>query len=134
MKDSFVFRNHLCIAFEILSVNLYELIKQNQFRGLSTNLIRVFVTQILDALTVLFKAKIIHCDLKPENILLKRLLVKRLWRIRLTHLYYSCIMNSLESPSIKVIDLGSACHENQTVYTYIQSRFYRSPEVLLGLP
>ncbi|KAJ3351731.1 dual specificity protein kinase yak1 [Kappamyces sp. JEL0680] len=71
MKDSFVFRNHLCIAFEMLSVNLYELIKQNQFRGLSTNLIRVFTTQILDALTVLYKAKLIHCDLKPENILLK---------------------------------------------------------------
>jgi serine/threonine protein kinase len=33
-----------------------------------------------------------------------------------------------------VIDFGSACHENQTVYTYIQSRFYRSPEVLCGLP
>jgi dual specificity protein kinase YAK1 len=72
MKDSFLFRNHLCIAFEMLSVNLYELIKQNQFRGLSTNLIRVFTTQILDALTVLYKAKLIHCDLKPENILLKR--------------------------------------------------------------
>ena len=72
MRDSFVFRNHLCIGFEILSVNLYELIKQNQFRGLSTNLIRVFTTQILDALTTLFKAKLIHCDLKPENILLKR--------------------------------------------------------------
>ena len=35
---------------------------------------------------------------------------------------------------IKIIDFGSACHERQTVYTYIQSRFYRSPEVLLGLP
>ncbi|KAJ1550781.1 dual specificity protein kinase yak1 [Nowakowskiella sp. JEL0078] len=107
MKDTFVFRNHLCIIFEILSVNLYELIKQNQFRGLSTNLVRVFVSQILDALTVLNRAKIIHCDLKPEV---------------------------LDSPIIKVIDFGSACHENQTVYTYIQSRFYRSPEVLLGLP
>jgi dual specificity protein kinase YAK1 len=40
----------------------------------------------------------------------------------------------LESPIIKVIDFGSACDERQTVYTYIQSRFYRSPEVLLGLP
>jgi len=40
----------------------------------------------------------------------------------------------LQSPQIKVIDFGSACHERQTVYTYIQSRFYRSPEVLLGLP
>ncbi|KAJ3112468.1 dual specificity protein kinase yak1, partial [Nowakowskiella sp. JEL0407] len=112
MKDTFLFRNHLCIIFEMLSVNLYELIKQNQFRGLSTNLVRVFVSQILDALTVLNRAKIIHCDLKPENILLK----------------------NLDSPTIKVIDFGSACHENQTVYTYIQSRFYRSPEVLIGLP
>ena len=41
--------------------------------------------------------------------------------------------SSLQSPQIKVIDFGSACHERQTVYTYIQSRFYRSPEVLLGL-
>ncbi len=39
----------------------------------------------------------------------------------------------LQSPTIKVIDFGSACHERQTVYTYIQSRFYRSPEVLLGM-
>lgn len=42
--------------------------------------------------------------------------------------------SSLQSPQIKVIDFGSACHEYSTVYTYIQSRFYRSPEVLLGLP
>ena len=42
--------------------------------------------------------------------------------------------SSLQSPQIKVIDFGSACHERQTVYTYIQSRFYRSPEVLLGIP
>lgn len=55
----------------MLSVNLYELIKQNQFRGLSTNLVRVFVSQILDALIVLQRSKIIHCDLKPEVILKK---------------------------------------------------------------
>lgn len=33
------------------------------------------------------------------------------------------------SSSIKVIDFGSSCYSNQRVYTYIQSRFYRSPEV-----
>lgn len=63
-----MFRRHLCLVFELLSVNLYELIKQNHFRGLSTNLIRVFMIQILDALSVLSQANIIHCDLKPENI------------------------------------------------------------------
>lgn len=38
------------------------------------------------------------------------------------------------SSLIKVIDFGSSCYSNQRVYTYIQSRFYRSPEVILGLP
>jgi serine/threonine protein kinase len=33
-----------------------------------------------------------------------------------------------------LIDFGSACFEFQAIYTYIQSRFYRSPEVLLGMP
>jgi len=35
--------------------------------------------------------------------------------------------------TIKVIDFGSSCLEHQRVYTYIQSRFYRSPEIILGL-
>ncbi|TFK54131.1 kinase-like protein [Heliocybe sulcata] len=112
LRDSFIHKNHLCLVFELLSSNLYELIKQNQFQGLSTQLVKVFAAQLLDSLTVLKEARLIHCDLKPENILLK----------------------SLSSPQIKVIDFGSACHERQTVYTYIQSRFYRSPEVLLGNP
>jgi dual specificity protein kinase YAK1 len=112
LKDTFIHRQHLCLVFELLSVNLYELIKQNQFRGLSTTLVRVFAQQLLTGLSLLNKARLIHCDLKPENILLK----------------------NLESPIIKIIDFGSACDERQTVYTYIQSRFYRSPEVLLGLP
>ncbi|KAJ6499048.1 kinase-like domain-containing protein [Mycena sanguinolenta] len=111
LRDSFIHRSHLCLVFELLSSNLYELIKQNQFQGLSTQLVKVFMAQLLDAMTVLKDARLIHCDLKPENILLK----------------------SLQSPQIKVIDFGSACHERQTVYTYIQSRFYRSPEVLLGM-
>eukprot|EP01133_Synstelium_polycarpum_P004038 gene4038-4677_t len=72
LLDSFVYKNHLCIVIELLSVNLFELIKQNSFKGLSTNLIKVFLIQILDALIVLSRANMIHCDLKPENILLQR--------------------------------------------------------------
>ena len=71
------------------------------------------LVQILDALAVLRNCNIIHCDLKPENVLLKGIEDDR---------------QSL----IKVIDFGSACFENKTMYSYIQSRFYRSPEV--GLP
>ncbi|CCO27079.1 dual-specificity tyrosine-(Y)-phosphorylation regulated kinase [Rhizoctonia solani AG-1 IB] len=70
MRDQFIHKNHLCLVFELLSSNLYELIKQNQFGGLSTQLVKVFTAQLLDALTVLNEARLIHCDLKPENILL----------------------------------------------------------------
>lgn len=39
--------------------------------------------------------------------------------------------NHLLSP-FQVIDFGSSCYEHQRVYTYIQSRFYRAPEVMMG--
>ncbi|KAJ0069584.1 hypothetical protein NL108_010409, partial [Boleophthalmus pectinirostris] len=112
MKEYFYFRNHLCISFELLGVNLYELIKKNNFQGFSLALIRRFTHALLRCLQMLHKEKIIHCDLKPENILL-----------------------SQRGPgNIKVVDFGSSCYEQQRVYTYIQSRFYRSPEVILGHP
>merc|ERR1712168_1079335 len=112
MSEYFYFRNHLCITFELMGMNLYELIKKNNFQGFSLALIRRFAYSLLQCLRVLDKEKIIHCDLKPENILLKQ----------------------KGQSSIKVIDFGSSCYEHQRVYTYIQSRFYRSPEVILGLP
>lgn len=111
LKDKFMHKNHLCLVFELLSLNLYELVKQNHHHGLSIALIKTFTSQILEALCVLKDNDILHCDLKPENILL-------------------C---SLNIPSLKIIDFGSACKENETLYTYIQSRFYRSPEVILGV-
>jgi len=112
MSEYFYFRNHLCIIFEIMSINLYELIKNNNFQGLSLGLIRRFAVQMLTSLRALRKLRIVHCDLKPENILLRQ----------------------PNKSGIKIIDFGSSCFEDERVYTYIQSRFYRSPEVILGLP
>lgn len=110
----FEFRNHLCLVFEHLSYNLYDLIRHTGFRGISLNLIRKFGQQLCLALKFLTSEgiQIIHCDLKPENILLK----------------------NPKRTAIKLIDFGSSCKINHTMYPYIQSRFYRSPEVLLGLP
>lgn len=112
IQEHFHFRNHLCITFELLSINLYEFIKQNNFQGLSLQLIRRFAQQMLVSLRFLHQHSLIHCDLKPENILL---------------------MQPSRS-AIKVIDFGSSCFVNERMYTYVQSRFYRSPEVIMGLP
>lgn len=108
----FVFRGHLCLVFEKLSINLYELLKQNSYVGISLEMLRTFLVQVLDALNVLVESEVIHCDLKPENILLK----------------------ALDTAQLKIIDFGSACQLHYPVYSYVQSRFYRSPEVLLGAP
>ncbi|XVE62364.1 hypothetical protein DITRI_Ditri06bG0112400 [Diplodiscus trichospermus] len=108
--DYFVYQRHLCICFELLDTNLYELIKINHFRGLSLSIVQLFSKQILHGLALLKDAGIIHCDLKPENILL---------------------CTSVKPAEVKIIDFGSACMEDRTVYSYIQSRYYRSPEVLL---
>ncbi|ELT97922.1 hypothetical protein CAPTEDRAFT_112449, partial [Capitella teleta] len=114
LKRNFTFRNHLCLVFELLSYNLYDLLRNTNFRGVSLNLTRKFAQQLCTALLFLAtpELNIIHCDLKPENILL---------------------CNPKRS-AIKIVDFGSSCQLGQRIYQYIQSRFYRSPEVLLGIP
>lgn len=72
MFDFFTFRNHMCITFELLYINLYELIKKNKFQGFSLQLVRKFAHSLLQCLDALHKNKIIHCDMKPENVLLKQ--------------------------------------------------------------
>jgi dual specificity tyrosine-phosphorylation-regulated kinase 1 len=62
-----MWRNHLCLVFEVLSLNLYDLLKNTNFHGVSLNLVRKFTQQILTALYFLHEVKIIHCDLKPES-------------------------------------------------------------------
>ncbi|GJN26537.1 hypothetical protein PR202_gb14474 [Eleusine coracana subsp. coracana] len=100
MLDFLSFQNHLCIAFEMLGQNLYELLKRNHLRGLKMKYVQAFSKQILDAMVVMRDAGIIHCDLKPENILLAP--------------------NATTAAAVKVIDFGSACKEGKTVYSYIQ--------------
>lgn len=62
------------------------------------------------ALEYIHSLKLIHCDLKPENILIK----------------------NAEKSEVKVIDFGSSCFIHDHLSSYVQSRAYRAPEVILG--
>ena len=95
LKRHFMFRNHLCLVFELLSYNLYELLRNTNFRGVSLNLTRKFAQQLCTALLFLShpSLNIIHCDLKPENILL---------------------CNPKRS-AIRIVDFGSSCQAGQRV-------------------
>lgn len=111
IKDHFTFRNHIWISFELLSINLYDMIKDNNFEGFSITIVRKLAIQILQGLKYMRQLSIIHWDLKPENILL----------------------TDNRRSNIKIIDFGSSCFEDERIYTYIQSRFYRAPEIILGI-
>lgn len=66
-QESFYFRNHLCITFEIMSMNLYEFIKNNNFQGVSLGLVRRFAVQLLTCLKFLRKQSIVHwCGHAPS--------------------------------------------------------------------
>ena len=118
VHDYFFYYEHLCIVFELFNENLFQLLEHNHMQGISLNSIRFIIKQILEATEQIHNSNIIHCDLKPENILLK--IVKE---------------NNIKGEiSIKLTDFGSACDKNNPMFKYIQSRFYRAPEVILGLP
>jgi dual specificity tyrosine-phosphorylation-regulated kinase 2/3/4 len=95
----------------MLSINLYDFLRRNNFEGVSESLVRRFAIQLLIALSYLREQNVVHCDMKPENILL-------------------CQSNK---SGIKVIDFGSSTYESEQFYTYIQSRYYRAPEIMLGI-
>jgi len=112
MLDSFKFRNHMIIVFELQGQSLYDLHKAHRFAPMTEASIRTFARQMLQTLVLTHREHVVHCDLKPENVLLE----------------------TGSKTKICVIDFGSSCFDSERLYTYIQSRFYRAPEVLLGIP
>ena len=111
MENFFYFKEHLIIVTELLCDNLYEFsrISKNS-TWFTLGRLQIIAKQLLVALQYVHSQGIIHCDLKPENILFKS--------------YAKC--------EIKLIDFGSACFQTDRLSSYIQSRSYRAPEVVLG--
>jgi serine/threonine protein kinase len=107
----FMFKNHVCLVFEYFGSDLYNNYIKKKFE-FSRQDIKSISRQILLGLDYIHKKNIIHCDLKPENILINN------------------------DKKIKLIDFGSSVkmdHSFQSNYFYIQSRWYRSPDVILEL-
>ncbi|KAM9351180.1 homeodomain-interacting protein kinase 1 [Symphorus nematophorus] len=113
--ECFQHKNHTCLVFEMLEQNLYDFLKHSKFSPLLLKCIRPILQQVATALMKLKSLGLIHADLKPENIML---------------------VDPLRQPyRVKVIDFGSASHVSKAVCsTYLQSRYYRAPEIILGLP
>lgn len=109
MIEYMVFDGHPIFTFKVLGDNLYSILKSGGFRGFPQKYTHLCGIDILNCLERLLALKIIHADLKPENILVKP-----------------------SDDGVKVIDFGSSCFSHQKTHTYIQSRYYRAPEIVLG--
>lgn len=90
---------------ELLSINLYEMLRTIEFRGMPLDVIRKISIQVFTGLAFLKSLRIIHGDLKPENIVLKE----------------------FNKTGIKIIDFGTSTFSYERHYDYLMSRFYRAP-------
>uniref|UniRef100_A0A8C5CAQ1 Serine/threonine-protein kinase PRP4 homolog n=1 Tax=Gadus morhua TaxID=8049 RepID=A0A8C5CAQ1_GADMO len=109
----FYHKQHLCLCFEPLSMNLREVLKKyGKDVGLHIKAVRSYSQQLFLALKLLKRCNILHADIKPDNILVN------------------------ESKTIlKLCDFGSASHvADNDITPYLVSRFYRAPEIIIGKP
>jgi len=116
MQCFFYHKEHLIIVTELLRQNLFEfgkyIIENNEPTYFSRDRLCYISRQCLISLKFIHKLGLVHSDIKPENILLA----------------------SYSKAKVKVIDFGSSCYLTDRQSSYIQSRSYRAPEVILGLP
>ncbi|XP_066559082.1 uncharacterized protein LOC136749046 [Amia ocellicauda] len=107
----FQHKGHMCIVFEMLDKSLYNILNRGP---LPLEIIRPILQQLATALLKLKSLGIIHADLKPDNIML--------------------VDQERQPCRVKLIDFGLATHVSQTDFpAYLQTRYYRAPEMILGL-
>jgi serine/threonine-protein kinase PRP4 len=113
LERYFEHKGHLCMVFENLHINLREVLKKyGRDVGINFRAVRLYAQQMFLALSLLKKCNILHADLKPDNVLINE-----------------------ERNMLKVCDLGSAGDASENDITpYLVSRFYRAPEIILGMP
>ncbi|APA14574.1 hypothetical protein sscle_13g093440 [Sclerotinia sclerotiorum 1980 UF-70] len=112
LERYFEHKGHLCMVFEHLSINLREVLKKfGNNVGINLRAVRAYAQQMFLGLSLMKKCNILHADLKPDNILVNE-----------------------SRNMLKICDLGSASDATDNEITpYLVSRFYRAPEIILGM-
>ncbi|KAI1809640.1 kinase-like protein [Poronia punctata] len=129
--DPFTKKLHICM--EYMEGNLYQLMKARDHKCLDNASVKSILFQIMQGLEHIHAHHFFHRDIKPENIL-----VTTSGHHDSTNSFrrYSALMTPPSTPptyTVKIADFGLAreTHSKLPYTTYVSTRWYRAPEVLL---
>lgn len=123
----------LHIAMECMEGNLYQLMKARDHKRFDGNSVKSILFQIMSGLEHIHEHQFFHRDIKPENILVTTSSPSDAGS---TFKRYSALVTPPSTPpvySIKIADFGLAreTYSKLPYTTYVSTRWYRAPEVLL---
>ena len=108
--DSFQFRGFFCIVMELMGKDVYTTLVERKYFPYSLETTQMVAKETANGLLFMHNSGIIHCDIKPENLIFDE-----------------------SMKIVKIIDFGCSCYVGKLMYSYIQSRYYRAPEVVFGM-
>ncbi|KAK2197130.1 bifunctional Protein kinase domain/Protein kinase-like domain superfamily/Serine-threonine-protein kinase [Babesia duncani] len=133
LKDQFMFKDrNMCLVFENLGPSLYSFLEANEFKGFFIADIQKIAYQVLKGLAFLRQCKVVHTDLKPENILLT-CAADQYIEVPFPRSTTGMMTKRPVDANVKIIDFGSAIYEDEYHSSIINTRQYRSPEVILDI-
>ncbi|CCU83125.1 Cyclin-dependent kinase F-4 [Blumeria hordei DH14] len=127
------FSKKLHIAMEYMDGNLYQLMKARDHKCLDLSSVKSILFQIMQGLEHIHANHFFHRDIKPENILVS---TSGQQETGSSFRRYSSLMTPPSTPptyTVKIADFGLAreTHSKLSYTTYVSTRWYRAPEVLL---
>lgn len=127
MLNWFNCNGHICIAFPVLGLSVFDFLKQNKYEPYRMSEVRHISYQLCSAVFFLHKNGMTHTDLKPENMLF-------------VNSSYTTELNAegkevrrIICTDIRLIDFGNVTREQDHHYPTITTTYYRAPEVTLKL-
>lgn len=117
--EAFYYREHLLLKFDLLGQDLYTHFntrtKMKRPNDYTLAVVRDIARQALQALDFIHRLGLIHLDIKPENIV-----------------HTDSQWGGSKPVDINIVDFGTCSFVYDKMHSYIQSRSYRAPEIILG--